>query len=126
MGDRPRHRNSQDTIDVEAIEDLASRPLPNPGDQIRIRCVVAAEPDQPQRALGIFHDADGEEVAVEHSASALSPDRDGKVGVRATVLRVRASTDGVRVGVSLKRPDGLALEDGRDEIEVSLEQLDSA
>jgi hypothetical protein len=111
--------------DVTLDLPIDDEPLPSPGDVVRLRStVVITDPDEATpRALAIFVDADGEEVAVDGQQAMFGPDQEGRLGVRGTVIGLQARADGFRLRISLTEPDGLALEDGRREVEVPLELI---
>jgi hypothetical protein len=114
------------TRDTVFEEGAATESLPTAGEIVSILCSVVRTDDGDAagaRGVAIFHDADGEELAVDDKLPLFGPDAGGHHGVRATVVGLRAGGDGLRVRVSLARPDGLATEDGREELEVYLDQL---
>lgn len=115
---REHDRPPSDTTFDEPLDDDVS--LPSPGDLVVIPCIVAVTEADADRGLGIFTDADGEEVAVADRLTAFGPDERGRLGVRGKVIAVRAAGEGLRVRVSLALPGGLALEDGRTEVELAL------
>jgi hypothetical protein len=112
--------------DATFDEPIDGEALPSPGDLVCIRCTVAGTEgdDQPPRGVAIFCDADGDEVAVLDKLPIFGPDEGGRLAVRGTVLAVHAGAHGLRVRVSLAAPDGLALEDGRTEVDVALAQVE--
>jgi hypothetical protein len=122
-------RSGRETIlderrDVDAANSDDAGQLPGPGELVHVGCTLVDAPDQdPPRSLALFPDADGVEVAIEDEPARLARGSAAPPSIRATVLGVVATAEGVRVRVSLAEPDGHALDDGRAEIEVLLDQL---